>query len=320
MAAQHDIYFERVHPNDDLEGYAQLAGANALDTLRGCDPARLLAVGGRRLWAATSWPVCYGAVELDGPRGAWLSRIIVDPSYRRQGVATLLLTELEERLRERRATALSVHYPVDAPYRYALEGLLAAHQWEPSHPLFRIVRIPCARIVGARWLREAERWSRREVFPWSELSAAERLEVELLAGESADGFLSPFQSERTIDPVVSHGARSDGKVVGWVITHRVAEDIVRFSVLYLRPHVRGRILAMAMLAAAIRSACGIYREAIFLYRVDNQPMNSLVDRTLAPFVSSCREYLSSTKWLGSGRAGGDVQINVARQHALSPAR
>ena len=88
-----------------------------------------------------------------------------------------------------------------------------------------------------------------EIFPWTGLTPDEkrRLATSQLAQPWMTEGLEPWRHDHAgFDEVSSVGLRHRGEVVGWVINHRLANDVVRFSGAFVRAdHARrGRIFAL----------------------------------------------------------------------------
>ena len=60
-------------------------------------------------------------------------------------------------------------------------------------------------------------------------------------------FLSPLLEERTIEPMNSLGLRHKGEIVGWMVTHRIDIDTIRYSSLFIERSLQKRSLAMKLL-------------------------------------------------------------------------
>jgi GNAT superfamily N-acetyltransferase len=140
-----------------------------------------------------------------------------------------------------------------------------------------------------------------EVFPWSELAAAERREV-IERQQRAEWFppaLSPFQMEERLEPALSLGLRHAGRVVGWLIAHRVGDDLVQCTSLFVEAGHRRAGRGVALLAAGVERflASGIPR-AIFMVDVANPAMLRFFERRLRPHLAAEAELLGASLALG----------------------
>jgi hypothetical protein len=141
-----------------------------------------------------------------------------------------------------------------------------------------------------------------QVFPWQELTAAER--ESLLAEQRRPGswipqLLSPFQKDPDHPRSVCHGLRANGEVVGWLITHRLAPTVVRYTWGYVRPDVarRGAYLLLIHAAASHHRTCpGI--QVLWTVPVWAVEMARFVQRRLAPWMCSVAEVRECCRTLG----------------------
>jgi hypothetical protein len=86
-----------------------------------------------------------------------------------------------------------------------------------------------------------------EVFPWAEVSPAER-EVLISSQQSEPWIptnLEPWKHDQDgFEPVSSVGIRQNGSIVGWVINHAISPSVVRFTCSFIRKDLgrRGKLV------------------------------------------------------------------------------
>ncbi len=157
----------------------------------------LLAVGA----ALPGEPVGLALAEI-APGGAsvQLLSLFVAAPYRRRGLGTALLAELEATLAQRGCIRMSAAYRDALPGLTALEGVLRKRCWTPPQPdlhLFTFDR----RLLGASWIQQGTLPGDFILFAWNELTPQER--AELKARQGTDGWheesLSPYTEEERID-------------------------------------------------------------------------------------------------------------------------
>jgi hypothetical protein len=192
----------------------------------------------------------------------------------------------------------------------AMERVLAKCGWEA----------PVARTVSVRFsLQEASTtpWFGRvslpsppyEIFAWSELKPEERAELQATDAASkwiATG-LEPWRHDAYgYDPISSVGLRYHGKVVGWVINHRVSEDYVRFTCSFMREDLsrRGRILALYT-ESLTRLREGGIRMCSLVTPVSYGPMVEFLKRRCAAWVS----FVGETRGVGKQLQPAVVQAS-----------
>src|SRR5690606_11087501 len=73
-------------------------------------------------------------------------------------------------------------------------------------------------------------------FKWNQLRKKEREQLEKdLKQSRIHTSVNPLSKKLPFEPLNSLGLRYCDKVIGWMITHRIAPDIIRYSALYVEP-------------------------------------------------------------------------------------
>lgn len=111
--------------------------------------------------------------------------------------------------------------------------------------------------------------------------------------------LSPFREEHLIEPRSSFGLRYQGQIVGWMITHRIAVDTVRYSALFIRPDLQSMGRAIPMLATAIRHQLEDPQvtKAMFIVLSENAAMGKFVHCRLSPYLTGVQQTWKASKVL-----------------------
>lgn len=235
------------------------------------------------------------------PPGAGTGRVlslVVTPGHRGQGLGTALMERLEGALREGGCKQVRTKYTCDSPSTPAFERVLQKRGWEPpalDHVVCRVERRDAERFP---WLN-APLPDGFTAFPWAGLSEAER---QAIRDEQAERpwypeALSPFAEPEIFEPSTSLGLRRGGRAAGWMITHRIAPDTVRYSSLFVRKECRGGAAAFPLLAMAIRRqmADPTQCRGLFLVHAENARMARLMRRHLAPYAASVIEQRTAVK-------------------------
>lgn len=219
--------------------------------------------------------------------------LFVRPEHRGQGVGTALLAMLEALLGERGASEVKAVYMGGRPANAALVRVLAKRRW--SAPAVRTVTLRFT-PEGARstpWYGRGRLSPGEEIFPWTALAPEEREELRRSQSESPwiPVGLEPWRHDgHGFDPVSSVGLRHDGRVVGWVINHRVSPSTVRFTCSFMRKDLgrRGRILPLytAALARLEESGCS---DCLFVTPVEFPNMVNFVRDRCAPWTGALTE-------------------------------
>jgi GNAT superfamily N-acetyltransferase len=236
----------------------------------------------------------------DNAVGEILSLFVV-PEHRGQGLGKALLREIESQLRQRGCSKLHLVYTPNQTTA-ALENILLQHHWSPPQPRMLVCTGTPEKIQTAPWLKlDTIADPDYEMFPWVNLTLQERREI-LSRQERSPWYpdiLSPFKEEAILEPLNSLGLRYRDRVVGWMITHRVTPDTVRYTSLFVQQELQSLGRAIPMLAAAIKLHIEHWKgyQAMFTVAVDNTPMVKFVHRRLAPYLVSVRQSMESSKLL-----------------------
>jgi len=113
--------------------------------------------------------------------------------------------------------------------------------------------------------------------------------------------LNPFQIDEQSEPLNSLGLRRNGEVVGWIITHRLATELIQYTSFFAQDGVP-RVAALTMLAKAIRlqEAAGVPNFAC-MTRATNSRFLRFYGRRFASYeVDRAETRLSGTYLTKSG--------------------
>jgi GNAT superfamily N-acetyltransferase len=190
-------------------------------------------------------------VPLARDRGsATLLSVFVDAAHRRNGIGTALVRGVEAEVARRGYARLGVVYMTGRPLVDALEALLARRGWSVPTTRAMTMRAALDELRRMPWYGRVRLSAPDfEIFPWTGLRPDEKRRLAASQRERpwmTEG-LEPWRHDHAgFDEVSSVGLRHRGEVIGWVINHRLAGDVVRFSGAFVREdHARrGRIFAL----------------------------------------------------------------------------
>jgi GNAT superfamily N-acetyltransferase len=247
-------------------------------------------------------PVALALAELPADAGdslpPQLLSVFVAPAERRRGLATALVERVEEEVRSLGYHDLGAVYTTGRPGIEWMEQLFAKGGWDAPVPQSLSVRFEPARALESPALapeRLRAYGEGLEIFPWSEIGAEELQAIRRSDEEQhwVEPALNPWQFDpRSLDPS-SVGARLDGRVVGWVLNHRVITDVVRWSVAFMRRDLSRRARSVPLFEASLRRivARGDCRFCTFITPFSYPHMIRLIRRWIAPisfFVEESR--------------------------------
>ncbi len=222
--------------------------------------------------------------------------VYVQPAMRLQGVAGALFKALAEELSRLGWSRAEVVYTTGRPGSAAVERLLARGGWAPPATRTVLVHLVPREMVASELFAEKRLAALDpgfEIFPWSELPAAER--DALRAADERRRWVTPglaawkFDTE-PFDTAASIGARYHGEVVGWVIGQPISATAVRYLCSFLRKDLsrRGRILPLYR-ASLLRAAAAGRELATFVTPVIYPSMIRFIHRWMAPHASLVAE-------------------------------
>jgi GNAT superfamily N-acetyltransferase len=232
----------------------------------------------------------------DEPAAEVLS-IYVAPDLRGQGIATALVQGLEEELANRGIPCILGVYMTSLPTVPALERISVKRGF--TEPVRRtiVVRATPEEAATTLWYRRARMPADSTIFPWTELTPDERETMQRTQAESGwiHPDLEPWRFDNGFDPQSSVGMRRDGAVVGWVINHRIAPNMVRFTVSFIRGDLARRGGIFPLYVASLERLRGTGATCTFVTASQFESMTKFVIKRCAPFVSFVGETRGVTK-------------------------
>lgn len=228
---------------------------------------------------------------------AQILSIYVQPEYRQQGIGGSLLRSLSQQLQMSGCRQLEIRYTASAT-TIALEKLLTEQGWSIPQPKMLVCYSIAERMKQAPWLYSYHLPATFSIFPLVELTSQEYQIIQQKQALSPwyPEMLSPFRGDLPVEPLNSLGLRYQGEVVGWMATHRIAPNTIRYSSLFVRQDLQKMGRAIPLIASAIKlqlqSNIPYY---ICAAEVGNQSMVKFVRRRLLPFLTQVRESKQSHK-------------------------
>ena len=229
---------------------------------------------------------------------AQISSLYVQPKYRQQRIGGSLLRSLSQKLRLLGCRELELGYTAQATTTFALEKLLARQGWSIPQPKMLVCHSITERMKQAPWLSSYRLPKAFSIFPLVELT---RQEYQTIQQQQAHEpwypeILSPFGGDLPVEPLNSLGLRYQGQVVGWMATHRIAPDTIRYTNLFVRQDLQrmGRAIPLIGKAIKLQLKSNIPRYTCAA-EVGNKSMVKFVRRRLQPFLTEVRESRQSHK-------------------------
>lgn len=236
----------------------------------------------------------------DGPPE--LLSLLVNAAHRRKGIATALVQAVEDAVRARGFATIEAVYMSGKPSIDAVERIFGARGWEPPELRTISVKFTMQEALSTPWYgRMGLLPPGAEIFPWKELTAAER--QELVDSNQRDPWipnsLQPWRHDSIgFDEVSSVGLRYRNQVVGWVINHRMDGRTVRFTCSFMRKDLSRRARIVPLYTEAIRRLSEVGCEfCTFVTPTVYPGMVEFIRRHCAPYASFTGETRGTRKAL-----------------------
>jgi len=232
-----------------------------------------------------------------------LLSLFVQPELRNRGIATDLVGGIEQELAKRGYLQLEAVYMTGKPSIAVVERILAKRGWSPPETRTVTLRFTKEEATRTPWWDRVHLGPEFEIFPWTEMTP-EGIEEIRKSDEKSHWVAVGLEPWRhgypPFETVTSLGLRYRGEVVGWVINHRVSEDVVRFTCSFVHPKLsrRGRILPLytESIRRLSQTPC---RYCSFMTPMHYEPMVDFVRNRCAPWASFFGETRGASKALGA---------------------
>jgi uncharacterized protein (TIGR03032 family) len=216
------------------------------------------------------------------------------PEYRQKGIGKALVKNLESGLISLGCQSLKINYKSTELTQIALEPLLKSLDWQSPQIDFVLGKSTIEKMSQAPWLKKYPLPGQFIVFPWSELTDEDRKQITQMDYPTA---LNPFNSN-SFESINSLGLRYQEQMVGWIITHRVAEDSIRYSSLFVDQPFQKMGRGIALLSQSILSQIATtVPRCLFAVPTENQEMLGFVTRRLQPYLTQLSDSRISLKSL-----------------------
>ncbi len=216
--------------------------------------------------------------------------IFVKPNYRQQGVGTALLRRLETELNQCHCAQAELVYVTGNLTTLSLERLLQKCHWTDPKPRMLVGKTTTDTIANAPWMKRTRLPVAYHLFPWQDITPAERtaLQQQQQTNPWIPSMLMPFQHEEDLEPLNSLGLRYQGEVVGWLITHRLDSDTIRYTCGFIRPELKLRYISLLANAIQIQIDAKI-PFGIWTVPLAFPSMAHFVKERMAPYLVSLEE-------------------------------
>ncbi|MBW4508807.1 MAG: GNAT family N-acetyltransferase [Scytonematopsis contorta HA4267-MV1] len=225
--------------------------------------------------------------------------IFVSPNYRNRGIGNGIIAKLQEELYLRGCSGARLSYTTGQPTTKALERILQKQDWLSPQAQQIVCKWNC-QVTQVPWLQKSFRLpSEFKIFPWVEITDEERLALKKEQEENPwiPSDLDPFINEEDFEPLNSLGLKYHEKVVGWLLTHRISPDTIRYTCSFVRPDLQrmGRVIPLYQEATQRQSQIPDIPNVIWTVPASHPAMINFAKRHMAPYLNSLQEIRVSCK-------------------------
>ncbi len=222
--------------------------------------------------------------------------VTIERSHRRRGFGMMLLKKLEEWSRKNNMARLRCPVPVPSSYAAALLKMTGSDFGWMSSPgkvvatlstnpaveqfLVRLEKVVAYRSRRAGWEIAA--------YPEQQTLSLQR-RVRLASQRELAAPWDPNDDEMRWTPAVKHSRLllSDGEIIGWLITHFVAKDCLRYAKFWVDPGWEKSGAPLALLADVMRSAHfnggqGVIRKGCLIFHPANEQLDHWIGKQIKP--------------------------------------
>jgi GNAT superfamily N-acetyltransferase len=241
--------------------------------------------------------LCIGEINQQKESAEVLS-LFVEPTHRNRGVATQLLQYIESEMKARGCQHMSINYLSGKPTTASLERVLQKCLWAEPHVHEIICKGHIYNGIKMPWVKKEGYFvNSYEIFPWSSITNEEIMSIQ----ERKDNIpqdLYPLQYMANMEGVNSIGLRYRGDVVGWLISHRIAPDTIRFTCSYIRQDLQKIGRNLGLMAEAIkRQYQARVPYIIWTTPMHHQGMVEFTKKRISPFLIYLKEFKKSHRFL-----------------------
>ena len=231
---------------------------------------------------------------------AELLSVFVDKTCRGHGLGKALLGALESLVAEAGLGELAAVYMRGKPSIDIVERLLAQHGWSEPEPRMVTVKFMVEELYKAAWLHRYAPRAGYEIFSWMDLRDAEREEIR--RSHETDAWIAPdlvpWKYDSEYEPTTSVGMRFEGKVVGWVINHRLDDQTVRYTCSFMRRDLQGVGAILPLYCESFRRLHRFgFKRGMFVAPLYHPQMAKFSRRWFGPWSYFIGETMGSRKQL-----------------------
>lgn len=226
--------------------------------------------------------------------------IYVDANYRKMGVGSTLYELLEQKLLEKECDLVSIDYMSNSSTSLFLQKLLKKQHFLISEPTTLYLYYNPKDIISSPIVKKTLKLPKNiEISPLLDLTN-EDIETYYKISSSPT-----FSKELLIDttdfplePISSLALKKDNKLIGWLVTHRIDTNTVRYTTLYIEPS-ENQLYSLCLINDALKKHTHLHCPPTIIQAIPYkfQSMINLAKKKFAPYSFKIHDGLHSYKQL-----------------------
>lgn len=239
------------------------------------------------------FPIGLAVGRIEKDVGEILS-IFIHPEYRRSGLGKTVLQSLESHFEKQNCKYAHVSYVSSSP----ILNLLAKTGWSAPEKKMYILHFDNIKIRGSFWNTPMKVPAHAQIFPLTEMSSSDKRSLqEILHSPSFPQQLNFLNDPEKLETINSLGLRIRGVFSGWIASHQISDQYLRYSSLYVREGASIRHSLLLMTEAISRQFKNMQDLpfAIQVIPYKYPKMIHLAKRKLEPFSIKSNDLLESRK-------------------------
>lgn len=228
--------------------------------------------------------------------------IFIKPKYRRFGIATALIKDMELAAVTNKCPDISFGFIHDNPFHEIFIKLLQKCGWDlPAETEMLLYKLDMENLIEA----DAPQFTLMElpayftVSNWNELEKKEFEYIKSGYGIWYPEPTSPFLEVERVDPLNSIFLRDENsQIIGWNITHRLDSETMLYRNVFVKEEFQLMGYAMLIMGETIwrQYERGIYK-LMFCVHVRNKTMVKIINRFMKSLNYTVKNKLRVSKYL-----------------------
>lgn len=208
-------------------------------------------------------------------------------AHRGIGLGKMLMTRMEHFAASQKLQTLSLSYREDSPFYLPIIKTTHRFHWESPNKALMLYKFSAEKFMQLAWIPKIRLPRQYQIFSWSDLTNTEKQQI-ITRHQQRNWYpldQAPIFDSANMEPANSLGLSFQNKIVGWIITHRVHDDIIEYSSLFVSPELRfSRGYPLIVEAIRRQYELGIGR-GIFQVQTQNRAMISFVEKRVKPCIT-----------------------------------